>query len=913
MGIERMMYVVRLRLRALFRRGRVERELNDEMAYHIERETALRIERGESPLAAGAAALRDFGGVEFHKDHARDARGTQFVDSLVRDVRFAVRSLLRVPAFTLVVVATLALGIGANSAVFSIVDAVLLHPLIVNRPSQLVAITEAITDQLSRAPLSYPNYKAFADRARSFSGVAAFATQDAVVAIATGEPAQLATSAASGNYFSVLGLRPQIGRLLNPSDDDVPGAHPVVVLSDALWGRAFNRNPAIIGSTIKIGNNPFTIIGVAPRGFRGTVLNEAPQLWVPATMLTDLGLGGFLAADHRATLFTLRNYRHWQTIGRLRDEHAAAAATAEVNQFYAQEKALAPTRSVSSMGYAGHAVLRDPIKLMSVNEAAAWSDRATLVRFLWILTAVVVLTLLIACFNVANLFLVRGGERGLELSVRASLGASRARIAQQLGVESLMLGLAGAAGGVFVGKAGLNMLGSFTLPGEIRLADIQFALNGRVLAGTMTLGAITALIFGLGPAIRTSRAGLIAALRETQASSGVDSRALLLACEVALSIMLLVGAGLFVRTMQAGLKSDLGFDPTHLASVRVNPALGGYKGVELSNFYSTAADRAARIPGVTGVALATHVPLAGIAALPFVAGEKASTPGGTQTSSTDDQVNAGWVYVSPTYFDVLQVPVVDGRAFTPDDTARALNTAIINQAAARALFPDGHPVGRQMIHAGMMRFTVVGVVRDTKYASVRDEHVPMIFTPLAPNFSDDVQFIVRSANPTAALIELRRVLATVPPRPPIREAQVVSEQVNAALQPQRFGATLLGAYSLLGLLIASVGVYGLVAYIVARQRREIGIRIALGAQPPQIVRLVMSRIARAVVAGVVVGSVAAVFASRALTGFLYGVTPTDAPTFVAAIVVMVLASLAACALPARRALRMDPSIAMRLE
>jgi predicted permease len=831
-----------------------------------------------------------------------------FAESLIRDVRFAIRSLRRAPAFTVVVVATLALGIGANSAVFSIVDSVLLHPLAVDRPTQLVAITEAITDQLPRQPLAYPSYRALADRTRSFTGVAAFATQDAVVAVPTAEPQQMPAGAVSGNYFSVLGLHAQVGRLIVPSDDDTPGAHPVAVLSDGLWARDYSRNPAIVGSTIKIGNNPFTVIGVAPRGFRGTLLTESPQLWVPATMLTSLGLGGFLSADHRATLLGLRNFHYWRLLGRLRDERASAAAATELNQIFAQEKVLAPRKSVSSMGFAGHEV-RNPIRLMPVNDAAAWSDRATLVRFIWILAAVVVLTLLIACFNVANLFLVRGGERSMELSLRASLGASRGLIAQQLGVESLLLGLIGAGSGVIVGRAALSLLSSFTLPGGVRLADISFGLNGRILAITIALGAITALIFGLVPAIQTSRASLGAALRRTQASSGLDTRALLLACEVALSIMLLVGAGLFVRTMQAGLRSDLGFDPAPLAAVRVNPALGGHKGVELSSYYRLVVERASKIPGVRGVALSTHVPLAKIDQLPFVPGEKAST----QSSSSDDQVNVGWVYVSPNYFEVLRVPVLEGRAFTPDDTVNAFSTAIVNQAAAKALFPDGHAVGRHMVHAGMMRFTIVGVVRDTKYESVQDREVPMIFTPITPDFSDDVQLIVRSTRPEAALAALRRIAATTAPNPPIREARLVVDQVNAALQPQRFGAALLGAYSLLGLLIAAVGVYGLVAYIVAQQRREIGIRIALGAQPVQIVELVTSRIAVAVAAGVVVGLLAAALASRMLEAFLYGVTPTDLPAFASAAVAMLVAALVACILPARRALRMDPVSAMRLE
>src|SRR6185312_8876331 len=395
---------------------------------------------------------------------------------------------------------------------------------------------------------------------------------------------------------------------------------------------------------------------------------------------------------------------------------------------------------------------------------------------------------------------------------------------------------------------------------------------------------------GLWPAIRTSRTSLIASLRDTQPRSGVDTRTLLLGGEVALSIILLVGAGLFVRTVQAGLRSDLGFDPAPLAAVRVNPALGGFKGLELSNYYRVATERAAQLPGVSGVAVATHVPLAGFGTLPFVAGDKAAT----SEASVDDQVNAGWVYISPNYFDVLRVPIVEGRAFTPGDTARALSTAIVNQAAARALFPDGHAVGRQMVHAGSMRFTIVGVVRDTKYASVQDRNVP-------------------STRPAAALEQLRHALTAVPPHPPIREARLVADQVNLTLEPQRFGATLVGTYSLLALLIASVGVYGLVAYIVAKQQREIGIRIALGARPGQVIELVAVRIDLAVGAGVLVGLVAASLASRAMDSFLYGVTRTDIPAFAAAAAAMILAALAACVIPARRALTLDPVRAMRLE
>jgi predicted permease len=544
--------------------------------------------------------------------------------------------------------------------------------------------------------------------------------------------------------------------------------------------------------------------------------------------------------------------------------------------------------------------------LTGLNEAAAWSDRDDLVRFVWILSTVVVLTLLIACFNVGNLIFVRNGHRALELSVRASLGASRGRLAQQLMLESLLIGVSGAVAGVLLGRAGLRLIGSFTLPGDIRLRDISFTRNHRVLGVTIALGVLTALIFGLAPIGQASRADLNARLRGARATMSTRARRWFLGAEIALSIILLVGAGLFVRSLQKGLHSDLGFNPSPLAAIRINPALSGYRGAQLSGFYQLATERASQIPGVTGVALSSHVPLSSISPLPFVASEKLGA------SSIDDQVSAGWVYVSAGFFDVLGVPIIDGRGFMPNDSASS-SVAIINQTAAETLFPDGHPVGKEIVHAGSMHFTVIGVVRDTKYQSVADRRVPMVFTPMESDYGDDVHLVVRSNRPVAALEDLRRVVRSIPPYTPIQDARLVQRQIDRVLEPQRFGSTLLGSYSIIALVIASVGVYGLFAYAVSTQRREIGIRIALGAQAPEIVRLLAARTVVAVLGGVIVGLLGGVAASRAMTRFLYGVAPTDPPTYAAAASVMLAASIIACVPSVRRALRIDPVTSMRIE
>ena len=907
MSLRRLWHVIPLRLRSIARRGALDEQLDEEIHYHIERETAYRVSRGESPAEARAHALRDFGGVERYRDESRDARGVAWFDALARDVRFALRGLARAKAFMLVAVLTLALGIGANTAVYSLIDAVLLHPLNVARADRLVAISQELNPQNPHVPLSYPHYRGMAERTRTLDGIAAFSTFETVVATAS-TPEQLETGVVSGNYFEVLGVRPQVGRMLSSADDGAPGTHPVVVISDALWTRAFNRGSSAIGSSLRIGGTVYTIVGVAPRGFRGTVLTEAPQLWVPAGMLADLGLTGFLSSANRQKLLTLPHFLAWSLVGRLHEGATLTSATTELNTIYAQERAAEPKFSASMLGFTGTSV-ENRIRLVPINDDATWGDRDNLVRFMWILWAVVVITLMIACFNLANLLLVRNAERSMELGLRSSLGASRARIVQQLAVESLILGLGGAASGLLVSRVAIRLLASYTLPGSVRLQDLALGVNGRVLAVTIALGVVTSLIFGVAPVVQASRTDLIARLRGVKPSGRSRMRAIVLGAEVALSIVLLIGAGLFVRTMQNGLRTDLGFNPAPLVALRVNPALSGDAGAMLAEFYQTARERAAAIPGVTGVAMTTHVPLERINQLPFTAADRSDGRGNATTAS----VSAGWTYVSPEYFDVIGVPVLEGRAFTAEDSSRQNSAVILNQAAAHALFPDGHPLGRVIDHAGMYRLTVVGVVRDTKYTSVRDSHVPMVFTPMGPAFEDAVELVVRANRPAVVLGELRRTLQAIPPHPPLQNVRLVADQVSAALEPQRFGATLLGAYSLLALVIASIGMYGLVAFVVGTQHREIGIRLALGAESGRIVSLVTSRVAIAVVGGVAVGFVVGVFSSQALARFLYDVAPTDPATFAMAGLAMIVAALTACAVPVRRALNIDPVRAIRTE
>jgi predicted permease len=465
----------------------------------------------------------------------------------------------------------------------------------------------------------------------------------------------------------------------------------------------------------------------------------------------------------------------------------------------------------------------------------------------------------------------------------------------------VLLAVAGAGVGAAVDVGIIRLLSRFTLPGNIPLASVNLSPSPRVLGFTAALAVVTALLFGLLPALRASRPDLTSVLRAHGAIGRRSSRAWLLGLQVAMSLVLLVGAGLFVRSMRAGLSADIGFDPTPLAEVTVDARLMGYNTTDALAYYTEAARRAAELPGVTGVALASHVPLAPLGGgLPFVAGAVEGT--------------APPITVSPSYFDVLHIPMVDGRTFTalPDSTMP--NEAVLNQSAARMLFPDGQAVGREIVHANSFRFTVVGVVHDTKYASMRDEHVAVIYLSFPQSFAswgNRPTVVVRSTNPSAALAGLRRVLSSLPPNPPLQNARLVTDQLDLVLMPQRFGATLLGLFSLVALAISAVGIYGVVAHSVNRRRPEIGIRLALGAPGVDVLRAVLEGTGVMIGAGMVVGLAAAAIGTRALSGFLYGITPLDWAAFASATGVMIMAAVIACVVPARRALRVDPLTTLR--
>jgi predicted permease len=804
------------------------------------------------------------------------------MDAVRRDLRDAVRSLRRRPAFAGAVVVTLALGVGANVAVFALVDAVLLRPLPIARADRVVGIFATTRDRTERqaydlgSGLSYSTFRTLERGAPALDAVAGFI--DVEIAVdGPGGVLQLTAGAVSGRYFSVLGLPPTLGRLIAPADDEARA--PVVVLSEALWSRVFERDPHVTGRTVRLGGTPFTVVGVAPAGFRGTRLPSRPQLWVPITTITSLRAGGIWIGRLGQRMLGDHPLGWVITIGRLSEDVSV------------------PQASAALQGLAGNITVRP------ITDAATLGDRRALVTFVAMLAAVVVLTLLIACMNVANLVRVRAVERTRELAVRRALGAGRLRLAWTLFGENLILASAGCVGAILVGIVTARLLTAFVLPGGIAIDDTMIRLDATMIGVAAGLAGLAAVLIGAGPAGRASTPESPLLFRSRGAGSRRSPQRLLVAGQVALTIVLLVGALLFVRSLRAGMETDLGFDPEPLSAVSIDLFRYGYTPARAATFYDEAMARMTAVPGVEHVALASHVPLATIRPL------QVDTPDrpGVMTS-------AGLVTIGADYFRAMGIPLMAGRPFDASDRAGARRTAILNESAAAALFPGISPIGREVRIFGELPAAVVGVVRDAKVESVRDVGVPVVYGYWRQDVpTGGVSIIARSARPAATLTSLRETLRDLDPSVAVYDARRATDQVDRALMTQRFGTLLLGLFAALALVVAALGIYSIVAFTVSQRTSELGIRIALGARRADILGVVLGRSGTAVAAGAVAGLGLAVPATRLLERFLYGIEPLDLASFGAAAALLAAAALVAMVMPARRAVRTDPLVALRDE
>ena len=807
------------------------------------------------------------------------------METLLQDLRFALRSLLRSPGFTAAVILTLALGIGATTAIFGILDAVLFRPLPYADADRLAMVWEH--DRISgteREPASVPDYYDFRARSRAFAELAAFEERQASMAGTDGEAQRLSLGAAGHQLFPLLGVRPLLGRVFGEAEDR-EGAAPVVVLGETLWRGRFGASPEVLGSTVRLDGVPHTVVGVVPSTL--DVPREDTDAWVP------LALG---------SASTPRSLHNVTVLGRMRPGVTPRAAQREMTALAAQLEAEHPGENH------GRGVTVEPL-----HEALFGGVRTPLL----LLLGASALVLLVACVNVANLLLVRGAGRTREVAIRAALGATRRRLARQLLVESLLLSLLGGAAGVALAAWGTELLVGLAPAGVPRLEEV--GMDGRALALALLVAVATGCLFGLVPVLQARRVDPQAGLRAdggrgaSAAPETARARRTLVAVEVALSVVLVVGAGLLVHSLWKLQRVDPGFRTENvlrasfaLPASRYPQSFDVYpRWAEVTGFQRELLERARELPGVRSAALASNHPLA---------------PGFTNSfviegreDEAADQAEIPIRAVSPEYFATLGVPLLRGRLLAPRDGAEAPAVLLLNEAAARRFFPGADPVGKRIRFWGTSR-EIVGVVGNERFHGVAAEAPPAAYPPLAQTPTGTATLLVRAPGDPAALVPaLREAVRGLDPELALFEIETLDRTLSRSISQPRFTTALLGTFAALALLLAVVGVYGVLSYAVAQRTREIGIRVALGARRGEIVRLVVGQGMVPVLAGLALGLAAAFAGARLLSGILFEVAPTDPLAFTAVVPVLATASLLAAWLPARRAARVDPMTALRSE
>ena len=887
-------------LTALFRRSRVERELDAELRDFLAAAIDEKMRAGASRADATRAARIEMGSIAALKDRVRDVGWESIAERIWQDVRYAVRGLRKSPGFTFVAALTLGLGIGATTAIFSLLEAVILRPLPVRNPDELILV---------RSGGLYPVFRAFQQHTDVFVDLFATSGVDALdLEIANGVRERAQVSLVSGSYFSTLGVGASTGRVFTAADDVTPGAHPVAVASDGYWRRRFGRDAAILGRVIRINGTPITIVGIAPQSFFGEHVGVAPDLWVPLTMYGHVVPGRNLLESPGTGWL--------QFIGRARPGVVTSGPHAGLTQTFRQVVA-----AVHGPG-APADVRRDTARATVALEPAGngvSNLRTQFGRPLQLLMGAVVLVLLIACANVANLLLSRATARRPEVDLRCALGMSRGRLVQQLLTESLVLAAVGGALGIGFAWLGREALLRLISADGSRL-PVAVATDARLLAFVAATATATAILFGLAPAWHSIRAGVVTSLAVRGVTGGPSRQrlnALLVVAQVAVSLVLLVGAGLFLRTIANLRGVDLGFTPDRLVILDVNPQAAGYRGDRAIALSRMLLDRMKAVPGVSSVSLSEHGALMGrdsstnvMRPVGFAAG-----PEGFPRSQ--------WDVVGPGYFSAMGLRIVSGRDFSERDDPGAPPVVAINEAMARLFFAGESPIGRRLVWGDdpQKALEIVAVTRDVRHRSPRLEAQPRFYLPYLQMpvirsgwMLTSTRFLVRTdADPAAVAPILRGLIPAADPRLSVARLEIGRDLVDRTLLQERMIATLLVAFGVLAAGLACLGVYGVIAYHVVQRTNEIAIRMALGAQRGQVLRATLQRGLVWIAAGVAIGVPLALSVSRVAQGLLFGLSTTDPVTLLAAASVMFAMGLLAGYLPARRAARVDPLRALRCD
>ena len=897
---------LRYRLRALLRRDTVEAELDEELRDHLERETEKLIALGHSRTDATRRARLAFGSLDDAKEQSRDARGVLAFETLVRDTRYALRILAKTPVFTAVAVLSLAIGIGANTAVFSVVNAIWLKPLAIRDPGSLVMVSP--DDRIQEC--DYPLANAFRARTDVFADLAGVGvTQRSNISIGGDpnavEPRPAGIHMVTGNYFALLGVSAALGRVIGPDDDRLAGGHPVVVISDAYWRRRFAADAAVVGRTLGLNGLIYTVIGVAPATFTGDVLGRPAELWMPVMMQAQIMV-------ERPGLLTNPRPPWLRMLARLAPgvtpERAAAMLTTMYQQTLMDRIPLRQTILTSAE------VARERMLILPAGRGYSGA-RAAIARPVLITWGLVALVLLLASVNVAGLLLARAMTREREIATRLAIGAGRARIARQLLTEGMTLAAISGALGVAAAWFGIRSLENVVHSGADPLS-FDVSPDGRVLVVTLVICLLTGLVAGLAPALRANRTSLVPSLigsrdvghRGRLARFGLGPS--LVVTQVALSLTLVVAAGLLTRTLLNLRDRDVGFDRSRILLAWASPSQAGLVKDRLAPLYGAALTELSGLPGVRSVAVSSRGVLGSSAT-----GSPIRVPG--YVARPTDDYFVGWNLVTPNFFVTTGIRIVAGRAFTSGDIAGSQQVAIISQSLASHYFGIENPVGKRfgIRIADDFPLEVVGVARDVVDQSLHESSaVDMIYLPYAQDIAhlSEMCVIVRTEGPPPAFAEsVRRTLRQVESSLPVLSVVSMDDHVAAALVQERLITILAGVFGALALGLASIGLYAIIAQSVSARTSELAVRVALGGSPKSVVSLILSESLMVVAAGIVAGIAITMAAVRAIAHQLFGVSAFDPATVIGAIVIMTGATGLAAMIPALRAARTDPIAALR--
>jgi putative ABC transport system permease protein len=884
----RWFYKFPLRFRSLFRKSHVERELSDELRFHLEKLIEQDITRGLTPEQARSAALRELGGVDQIKEECRDMRQVNFIEDVSQDVRYGLRQLRRSPGFAAIAVITLALGIGANTAIFSVVNAVLLRPLPFVHPEQLVQVFQALPQQgITDAGVSYPNFIDWSRESKVFEEIAAV-RRAAFTLAGQGEPTYVDTATVTSSLFPLTAARPILGRTLLP-DDEKPGAEQVVVMSEGLWRQRFGSDPSLVGTAIVLDKRPFTVVGIMPGDFRFPYQRPPVQLWIPISqdpVFKDLFHGR--AGHYLDTV-----------IGRLKPGVSLAQAQAELSTVMGR---LAQEYPDANRGWS--------VRLVPLHRQLVGNVRTGLL----ILLGAVGMVLLIACGNVGSLLLARAVNRAREICVRTALGASRMRITRQLLTESVLLSLSGGIAGLLIAYWADRVLTRF-LPGDFPQIH-ETRVDVWVLVFTLILSIFAGIVFGLVPALHSSKVALQESLKEGGWGSGEgrrrkNLRSAFVVSEVALATLLLIAAGLLLRSFERLQNVDLGFNPGHLLGADVLLPKSQYsKPDQWVSFFGQLIDRLKAQPGVLGAAVALPLPPSG-SGFGFgfaIEGRPPREPG--------QGYSADYSAVSSEYFRVMQISLLRGRVFTEEDNSTSPKVCIISDALARRYFPREDPLGKRLIFGYQARVPreIVGVVRDVRQTSLTEPGGPVMYVPYAQDPWWAMAVVLRGAGSPAALAtELRAQVQTLDKDLPVADVQPLTQTIYESSAQPRFRTLLLGLFGLMALVLAAAGIYGVISYDVSQRSHEIGVRMALGARRGDVLKQILKEGMALTGVGLGAGLAGAWFASRAMTSLLFEVNARDLATFAGCTILLAGVALFACLIPACRATELDPMVALRYE